>query len=566
MLPLTKRWKIEPHISAEIEDTLHSFPPLLRQILGSRGYITPEAARAFLEASSPAVTDPFCMKGISEAVERLQYAIRGGEIIAIYGDYDADGVTATALLVQALNALGAQVQAYIPNRFEEGYGLNNEALASLHRQGVSVVVTVDCGIRSLPEVEYAHELGLDLIITDHHTPGINLPRAYAVINPKQIEDTYPDKDLAGVGLAYKLACALITVLQPQNIQPETFLDLVALGTVADLAPLIGENRYLVKAGLQMIRQPSRQGLHALMEIAGLKPGRVSATDIGYVLGPRLNAAGRLDSAMAAYELLTTNDIFRAGQLAQMLDVQNRERQQITRSIQEQAEQIALAENPDALLLFAAHPDFNSGVVGLAASRLTEQYYRPAIVAHYGSHFTRGSCRSIPEFDITEALDQCVDLLEHYGGHTAAAGFTIRNENLPVFVERLQSIASQQLSSLDLRPCLSADAEIPLSDLKPEYLKYLDWLQPTGIKNREVIFVSRGLQVKYPRLVGKDGAHLKISVTDGWITHDAIAFRQGYWFQQMPPLIDLMYSFEKNEYNGRETIQLNVRDLKPSGIP
>jgi single-stranded-DNA-specific exonuclease len=339
---------------------------------------------------------------------------------------------------------------------------------------------------------------------------------------------------------------------------------VALGTVADLAPLSGENRALVRAGLQAMRQPRRQGLLSLIGVCGLKAGQVTATHIGFVLGPRLNAAGRLDSALAAYELLTTESVFEAGRLAQLLDGQNRERQKITREIQEHAEQLALANNPDALLLFAAHPDYNPGVVGLAASRLVDSYYRPAIVAQQGEEFTRGSCRSIPEFHITEALDQCAGLLERHGGHAAAAGFTVRNENLAMLAEQLQQIAAEQLGRLDLRPILHADAEVPLSELKPDLLNYLDWLQPTGFGNRQAVFVTRDLKVSSCRTVGREAAHLKLSVTDGWITYDAIAFRQGHWKEQMPERVDLVYTFERNEFNGRISLQLNVKDLRPAG--
>ncbi|HEX6304568.1 MAG TPA: DHHA1 domain-containing protein, partial [Anaerolineales bacterium] len=266
------------------------------------------------------------------------------------------------------------------------------------------------------------------------------------------------------------------------------------------------------------------------------------------------------------QLLTTDDVFEAGRLAQTLDGQNRERQKITKEIQAHAEQLALAQDPDALLLFAAHPNFNPGVVGLAASRLTDQYYRPAIVAQMGPEYTRGSCRSIPEFHITEALDQCVGLLERHGGHAAAAGFTVHNDNLPALVARLQEIVGQQLADRDLRPVLNADAEIPLSELKPDLLTYLDWLQPTGFGNRQAVFVTRDVKLSSHRTVGRDGSHLKMSVTDGWITYDAIAFRQGHWSGQMPASVDLMYTFERNEFNGRVTLQLNVKDLKPSGTP
>jgi single-stranded-DNA-specific exonuclease len=406
-------------------------------------------------------------------------------------------------------------------------------------------------------------LGLDLIISDHHHPGVELPRALAVIDPKQTEDSYPEKDLAGVGIAYKLAAALDAQLENTKSPADDYLDLVALGTVADLAPLVGENRSLVRRGLERMRQPQRQGLLSLMGVAGLTPQRIAASDIGFGLGPRLNAAGRLDDAVAALDLLTTHDIFEAGHLAQKLEIQNRERQKITRSIQSQAEELALAADEDALLLFAVHPEFNAGVVGLAASRLTEKYYRPSVVGQIGDDFTRASCRSIAEFHITDALDQCADILVHHGGHAAAAGFTVRNEDLFELSERLKALASEQLAELDLQPTLQADAEIPLSDLNPKLLEYLEWMQPTGYGNPQASFVSRDLKPTRYRTVGKDNSHLKLSVTDGFITFDAIAFRQGEWVQQMPARIDLLYRFELNEFNGQKTLQLNVRDIKPT---
>lgn len=564
MQRLSKRWQVAPALKPEDANNLQGYHPVLSQILFNRGYKTHEAARQFLEAQPAGDTDPWGMLGVGEAVDRILAAIVKEEKIAIYGDYDADGVTATALLTQTLQDLGANVLGYIPNRFDEGYGLNNEALDTLHEQGIRLVITVDCGIRSWEEAEHAKKIGLDLIISDHHHPKEELPVALAVINPKQPGDEYFEKELAGVGLAYKIAVALLQKFNPKGIQASALLDLVALGTVADLAPLVGENRTLVRTGLEYIRRPQRQGLMSLIGAAGLTAQRISAADIGFGLGPRLNAAGRLDSAQASLNLLLTNDVFKAAQLAQQLEIQNRERQQITREMQEHAEILALAEDPDALVLIAVHPEYNPGVVGLAASRLTEQYYRPAIVAHQGDEVTRGSCRSIPEFHITHALDACSDLLEHHGGHAAAAGFTIRNDQLPEFIEKLQGIAREELADLDLRPILKADLELPLSDLRPEILNHLEWLQPTGYSNPQAAFVSRDLRVTKSRPVGKDGAHLKLTVTDGRITYDAIAFRQGHWHDQMPERIDLLYNFELNEFNGRTTLQLNVRDLKAAG--
>ncbi len=570
MQPITKHWHIETRLSAEAEKNLAGYHPVMRQILYNRDCTTHEKAREFLEARSPDGTHPYNMLGVASAVDRIRFAIRQNEQIAVYGDYDADGVTATALLTQALQSLNAQVIPYIPNRFDEGYGVNKEALEALRADGVKLVVTVDCGIRSLEEAVYARRVGLDLIVSDHHHPLPELPDAVAIINPKQSGDSYPEKDLAGVGLAYKLASALLdedlgSLENPGN-PSLAYLDLVALGTVADLAPLIGENRALVRSGLHRMRQPVRQGLLALMGVAGINPRQINASDIGFGLGPRLNAAGRLDSAQASLNLLLTKDLFEAGRLAQELEIQNRDRQQITRDTQARAEVLAFADDPDALLLFAIDPEFNPGVVGLAASRLTDQYYRPAIVAQQGDDFTRGSCRSIKEFHITDALDQCADLLVRHGGHAAAAGFTVRNEYVPELVQRLKSLAQDHLSPLELRPTLVADMEIPLVDLRPEILEHLDWLQPTGYGNRQAVFVSRDLRVASNRTVGKDNSHLKLTLTDGRIHFDAIAFRQGHWHENIPPKVDILYTFERNEYNGRISLQLNVRDIKPTAIP
>jgi single-stranded-DNA-specific exonuclease len=565
----SKRWVVAAPITPQADEALAKFPPILKQIVFNRGLATDAEARAFLKAEPNANTDPFQLTGMQATVDRICYALQQDEPIAIYGDYDVDGVTATALLVQVLQVLGANVRGYIPNRFDEGYGLNKEALDTLKASGVKLVITVDCGIRSPDEALHAQAIGLDLIISDHHHPdGTNLPPALAVINPKQHGDIYPDKDLAGVGIAYKIAEALLTAQQPLNgFQSNDLLDLVALGTVADLAPLVGENRVLVRRGLRQIRETKRQGLFSLAGIADLKIDKCTAGNIGFMLGPRLNASGRLESALASFELLTTTDFMRAGQLAQQLDQQNRQRQSITRLMQEQAEAIAMSEDPEAYLLFAAHEDFNPGVVGLAASRLTEVHYRPAIVAAKSAEETRGSCRSIPEFHITDALDQCKDLLVRHGGHAAAAGFTVKNEHLPELVFRLKEIAKNQLGSRDLRQTLTADMEVQLSDLNFDVLKHLMFLEPTGYGNPEAVFVSRNIRVKAARTVGSEGRHLKLTLEDErGAAIDAIGFRLGHLKAELPPYMDVLYRFEANEFNGRTTLQLNLKDLKPAGLP
>jgi single-stranded-DNA-specific exonuclease len=526
-----------------------------------------------------------------EAVARLRQAIGAGESIAVYGDYDADGVTATALLIQTLTALGARVQPYIPNRFEEGYGLNKEALAHLAQQGVRLVVTVDCGIRSVEEVIHGNQLGLDIIITDHHYVGEETLPALAAINPKQPGCRYPFKKLAGVGLAFKLAQALVQDVQAGDAHPplpatEDLLDLVALGTVADLAPLMGENRSLVARGLEQLNQPRRPGVQMLMTQAGVKPGRVDALTIGFVLGPRLNAAGRLESALAAYELLVTDDIFRAGQLAQQLDAQNRERQSLTQATVEQARQAILEDAASRPLYLITQPSFNTGIVGLVSSRLTEEFYRPTLVAQRGETHTRGSARSIPEFHITRALDECADLLERYGGHSVAAGFTVKNEHLADLEARLLAIARRDLAGVQLMPELRIDAELNLrginrrrvedllsarsvgrvideQDVGLQIVVGLEQLRPFGEGNPVPVFSTPGLEVKGNRPVGMDGDHLKLVLHDGKQTWDAIAFRQGSWHDELPAWVDVAYALEINEWQGRQRLQLNVKDIKPA---
>jgi len=563
--PIPRRWRVQPIIPRDVDVALREFSPFMRQLLYNRGLVDPDAAAGFVAGTTHLTTDPFLLKDMAAAVERLHRAISGGERIAVYGDYDADGVTATALLFEFLTAVGAEVQAYIPNRYDEGYGLNDDALQALAAEGVDLVITVDCGVRSLAEVALAVELRMDLIITDHHAPGADLPLAAAVINPKQPGDAYPDKRLAGVGLAYKLAQAYLETYPQPGVDPAEWLDLVAIGTVADLALLTGENRQLVKGGIDRIRRQNRLGLQALAGVAGIDLGTCDSSTIGFGLGPRLNAAGRIDSAMNAFELLTTTDNQRAGVLAQLLESQNSKRQAETHEIREQAAARVLEQDPDALLFFAADPAFSPGVVGLAASRLAESFYRPAIVAHQGETFTVGSCRSIPEFHITRALDECAGLLVRHGGHAAAAGFTVHNELVPALVEQLMAIAARELAEVPLEPVIDIDREIKLEKLNPGFVagifNDLHLLEPTGRGNPEPVFASYNVAVRQARVVGMEGKHLKLTLEAGKSIYDAIAFQQGHWLADMPERVDIVYRFEENRYMGRVSTQLNVRDIR-----
>lgn len=559
-----KRWLLALPLPETARADLAAYPPIVAQILFNRHIVTGPAAEQFFAGQLAHLGDPAGLTGLPQAVNRLQRAVRAGERIVVYGDYDTDGVTATALLVQVLRAMGGVAHDYIPLREEEGYGLNVEAMHKLKAQSTDVVVSVDCGVRSIAEAEAARKLGLDLIITDHHQPGDELPPAFAIINPKQAGDGYPEKGLAGVGLAYKLAQGLIRPMAKRPIAGSDVLDLVALGTVADLAPLTGENRVLVRQGLAMINRARRTGLKALLEVSRLRLGQVDASAIGYSLGPRLNAAGRLDSARAAYQLLMTSLNEEAWELAQQLDAQNRERQELTRWTQARARELALTTYGDGALLFAADPEFKPGVVGLAAARLTEEFYRPTVVATRGPEETRGSCRSIPEFHITNALDRCAALLIRHGGHAAAAGFTVRSDDVDTLATTLKNIAQETLGEMDLRPTQRVDVDdVRLTDLDRELADYLRKLEPCGFGNPTPVLASRGLKVANSRPVGVEGKHLKLSLTDGRLTFDAIAFGQALAHVRVPAYVDVAYSLEWNEWNGERRLQLNIKNMQPS---
>lgn len=561
------RWNIAPPVPAEIGRRLSSLPAVLVQILYNRGLTDPAHVQAFLDGRYLEKDDPFLLPDMEKAVTRIEQAIARGERIVVYGDFDADGVTATVLLVEALRLMGLarnQAQPYIPDRVDEGYGLNAEALTRLRQEKeADLVVTVDCGIRSVAEVEHANAIGLDVIVTDHHSVGKKLPPAVAVVNPKREASAYPETGLAGVGVAFKLVQALRQTLPGQTaFAEERILDLVALGTVADIVPLTGENRPLVKAGLEVLNHCRRPGIAALAEVAGLKPGSITAENIGFGLGPRINAAGRLDHAYAAARLLAANNALRAKRLADDLNRLNRKRRELTRELGKLAEEMVDGEAP---ILIAGSDRFLSGVVGLVASRLAEKHYRPAVVMEEGETESRGSCRSIPEFHITEALDQVDDLLEHHGGHQQAAGFTIRNEHLEAFRERLTAIAAAGLAGRELIPQLEIDAEIRLADVDWALQGHLEQLEPTGEANGTPVFVSRGVQIFNHRAVGQDGAHLQLQVGDGQRGFKCIAFRQGAWAGRLPARVDLAYTVGVNEWNGRRDLQLVVQDIRPAEV-
>lgn len=563
-----KRWLVAEAAPQDLLRQYRGMGTVLAQILYNRGFTEPNDALRFLQSDSVSY-NPFDMKGMAAAVGRIRHAIRRSEPIIIYGDFDADGVTATALLTQALTALGANVKPYIPHRIDEGYGLNSEALIRLAHAGVKLVITVDCGIRSVQEVADGNKAGVDIIVTDHHSVGAEIPPAYAVINPKQVDCKYPEDMLAGVGIAYKLADALFRATasdkrsQQPNVPLESLLDLVAIGTVADLAPLDRlENRILVRRGLEVINNGVRPGVRALIDVAVLK-GAVDAGRIGFALGPRINAAGRLDSAMTAFHLLMADQPVQAARLAGELQTLNIRRQELTRQAQEVIRtRLEASGETDGPLIFAQDASFQPGIVGLVAGRLSEEFYRPAVVMELGEHESRASCRSIPQFDITRALDSCADLLVRHGGHAQAAGLTVRNENIPALRERLTQIAADQLAGQDIAPTLEIDLELPFNQIDLPLAEGLTQLEPTGHHNRSPNLMTRALNVIECRAVGKEAQHLKLRLSrPGHSPVDAIGFGLGERAHDLGKCVDVAYQLEINEWNGNRTAQLNLQDVR-----
>ena len=562
-----KRWQIAPPAPAIFFERLPAIHPLIAQILYNRGITESAAVAAFLDRALIA-DNPFQMQGMEAAVRLARQALARGDLIVVYGDYDVDGVTACAILIQTLRSLGGQVLPYIPNREDEGYGLNKDAITTLAEDGARLLITVDCGIRSLDEVAWARRQGMQVIVTDHHHLAEALPPAEAVLNPRRSECAYPFKDLAGVGVAYKLAQALLRVNR-QSPLPTTrteldeaeLLDLVALGTVADMVPLLGENHVLVAKGVEAINAARRPGVNALLAVSGAEVGQVTTNTIGFMLAPRLNAAGRISEAMTALDLLLAPDMASAMPLAQELDTLNQERRTLTTDVQDRARALIMETDETPPLLFAASADFPHGVVGLAASRLLDEFYRPAIVVSIEDEWSKGSARSIPEFHITQALDTMADMLLRHGGHAAAAGFTVRTERLPELKARLLALAREQLAGLTLAPTFQVDVEVPLEMLSWDLYREMEKLQPFGYGNPTPVFVSRRARVRSARAVGADGRHLKLFLSDQQgRTWDAIAFRQGEWIGRLPDLIDIVYVLKVNEWNGRVNLQLDVHDI------
>jgi single-stranded-DNA-specific exonuclease len=499
---------------------------------------------------------------MEKATDRVSRAIRSGENIGVYGDFDADGITATAAIVQGLSLLGGRTVPYIPHRQTEGHGLTSGVLKTLRQEGVSLVITVDCGVTDIAEVKQAEKLDLDIIITDHHSPLDEIPEAAAVIDPKLSHSAYPFTQLAGVGVAYKLLQALFG-LTGRAEQADSVLDLVAIGTIADMSPPLGENRYLITEGLKQMNTSPRLGIRALIDETRLDAGKLDADSIGWVIAPCLNAAGRLADGLTGYKLMVTEAATEAKELAAWLAAKNEERQRLTGTTLLRAREQVIARGLPPLLI-TADRDYPMGIAGLVASRLTEEFYHPSIVIHTAETICHASCRSIPEFDIIAALNKFSHYFSRYGGHAQAAGFTMPMKDLPRLEQELSALVAEQLKEVELRPRLDIDAQVTLPDLGGDTYQTTQRLAPFGHGNPVPLFLSRGVELLEQRTMGSSGEHLRMKLKQGGTVWDGVAFRLRDHLAEIAPRLDIVYNLEIDRWNGKEQLRLNILDFKKSG--
>ncbi|MCX6001056.1 MAG: single-stranded-DNA-specific exonuclease RecJ [Chloroflexi bacterium] len=553
-------WKLLPESDKPLE--FKGVGALVARLLHNRGITTAHEAEAFLKADSRLSIDPFSIPDMHPAVNRVYKALLSGEKMAVYGDFDADGITATALLVQGLAALGGNVIPYIPHRQNEGYGLKIPALEKLRKQGVTLVITVDTGITAFAEIEKSHKMGLDILVTDHHVPLDELPSAKIIVDPKRTDSTCPFTEFAGVGVAFKLLEALLASNRRDDLISNA-MELVTLGTIADMSPLLSENRHLVKTGLNLLSRTKRIGLNELMNVAGVDKGHLTAETVSFQIGPRLNSAGRMDDAGTSYQLLVTQDQAQAHALAKELEEKNRERQRLVADTYEKARRQILEDGTGKPILMASDADYPPGVIGLVAGRLADDFYRPVVLVQIGSDICRGSARSIPEFDLMSALKTCHHLLTRYGGHARAAGFNVPTRDLQQVQKKLRSLAEEQLTGLDLRPHINIDAELSLSAFAKGVFEDMRQLEPYGMGNPAPVFLSRKVEVVEQRLVGNQNDHIKLKLKQDGVVWDTMGFRLGSYMGELSRHIDVVYSVEVDNYNGRGQLRLNLLDFARS---
>ncbi len=566
---MQKKWVLKPAGDAVFVDALAAelkINSILANLLVQRGITTFEEARRFFRPSLEHLYDPFLMKDMDKAVERIEEAIRQKENILVYGDYDVDGTTAVSLVYTFLKTLHGNTTYYIPDRYREGYGISKMGIDWAKENNYTLIIALDCGIKSIDKIAYANELNIDFIICDHHRPGAEIPDAIAVLDPKRIDCEYPFKELSGCGVGFKLIQAIAQKNNMPFNQIEQYLDLVAVSIAADIVPIVDENRILTYYGLQILNREPRPGIKAILELSGFKR-ELCVSDIVFTIAPRINAAGRIEHGNKAVELLVSKNADVATLLGDGIDDHNTTRKNLDQIITEQALQ-QVEDNPDSKnkkTTVVYHPSWHKGVIGIVASRLTEKYYRPTIVLTKNNDVVSGSGRSVKDFDIYNALESCSDLLEQFGGHMYAAGLTMKEENIETFRERFEQIVSSSLEERMLTREIEVDCVLQLKEITTRFFRILKQFAPFGPGNMSPIFRSDGVRDNgRGRIVGNN--HLKLTITQSEFapgSYDGIAFQLGHHHPQVEQneCFDVVYHIEENNFNGRTTLQLNIKDLQ-----
>ena len=562
---MNKKWQIYETDENKIQEISQKYNlnKLLSTILANRNIINEKDIKQFLSPTRKDFHDPFLIHDMEKAVERIIKAIEKQEKVTIYGDYDVDGITSITVLKSYLSDRGLEVETYIPNRLNEGYGLNKEAIKKIHNNGCQLMITVDCGISGLEEIEYANSLGIETIVTDHHEPGNDLPKAFAVIDNKRKDSSYPFRELAGVGVVFKLIQAISIKLGLAEEEYLKYLDIVCIGTISDIVPLVDENRVITKLGLMLVRQTKNIGLKAILKTSGYN--KIDSNTISFGVAPRINACGRMGVAEEALELFLSKNVNHVMELARKLNDHNRVRQETEKSIFEEAlKQIQEKHLDENRTIVVGGENWHHGVIGIVSSKITEMYFKPSILLSFeGDDLGKGSGRSIPGFDLHDALMKCEDCIEKFGGHSMAIGITVKRENLEKLKQELEDIAIEEKID-EIVPIIKIDAKINLSEVNKEMVESLKELEPFGEGNKMPIFAFKNLKIDSIRALS-EGKHLKLTLKDNNTIVNAIGFNMGELAQdyRIGDKIDVVGTLEINTFNGTDSIQINMKDLMKS---
>ena len=561
---MNKKWQIYQVENQKVEElqTKHNINKLLAIILVNRGIIDENQIEKFLKPKRSDFYNPYEMPDMETAVKRIVKAIENKEKTIIYGDYDVDGITSVTVLKSFLEERGLEVAEYIPNRLEEGYGLNKNAVEEISKQGYTLMITVDCGISAIEEIKYANQLGIETIITDHHEPGNELPKAIAVVDAKRKDNKYPFRNLAGVGVVFKLIQAIGMELELDEKEYLKYLDIVCIGTISDIVPLIDENRVIVKLGLKLVEQTKNLGLRAILQVSGYN--KIDSSTISFGVAPRINACGRMGHQEEALKLFLSKELNEVNELTQKLNEYNRLRQETEKSIYtdavEQIEKNGLAKN-DTIVIMGKN--WHHGVIGIVSSKITELYFKPSILLCEEDECGKGSGRSIPGFDLYEALSQCNDQIDRFGGHSMAVGISVKKDKFEEFKQKLEQIAREK-NIEEIVPILKIDAQISLDEISKDMVESLKELEPFGEENKTPLFVFKNLKIDSIRALS-EGKHLKLTLKDNKNIVNAIGFNLGELSNEyrIGDKVDVVGNLEINSFNGVDNIQINIKDIMKS---